>query len=235
MLCNMSSTVDLPGAAHLVLAADVAYLEPETAAFTAMVDGWALQQRTRFLKPATISSRLTLGRRVAAFTNEYPWRWQAPDVEGFIDGCRNQAQPIVPSTGRLYEQTLRMFLDYATDPRYGWPATCLERFGVAPVQVLHEWNTVARVSEFEGQPGRRPLTYDEVQALFDAADGRVGRARSLGRKGALVAMRDAAVLKTVYAYGLRRREAWGLDVADLRHNPKVPRFGRFGGGVRAVG
>ncbi len=149
----MSSTVDLPGAAHLVLAADVAYLEPETAAFTAMVDGWALQQRTRFLKPATISSRLTLGRRVAAFTNEYQWRWQAPDVEGFIDGCRNQAQPIVPSTGRLYEQMLRMFLDYATDPRYGWPVTCLERFGVAPVQVLHEWNTVAHVSEFEGQPG----------------------------------------------------------------------------------
>jgi len=150
MLCNMSSAVDLPGAAHLVLAADVAYLEPETAAFTAMVDGWALQQRTRFLKPATISSRLTLVRRVAAFTNEYPWRWRAADVEGFIDGCRNQAQPIVPSTGRLYEQTLRMFLDYATDPRYGWPATCLERFGVAPVQVLHEWNTVAHVSEFEG-------------------------------------------------------------------------------------
>ncbi len=63
----MSSTVDLPGAAHLVLAADVAYLEPETAVFTAMVDGWGLQQRTRFLKPATISSRLTLLRRVAAF------------------------------------------------------------------------------------------------------------------------------------------------------------------------
>jgi len=159
--------------------------------------------------PGRVTEWSTLVRRVAAFTNEYPWRWQAADVEGFIDGCRNQAQPIVPSTGRLYEQTLRMFLDYATDPRYGWPATCLERFGVAPVQVLHEWNTVAHVSEFEGQPGRRRLTYDEVQALFDAADGRVGRARSLGRKGALVAMRDAAVLKTVYAYGLRRREAGG--------------------------
>jgi len=24
-----------------------------------------------------------------------------------------------------------------------------------------------------GQPGRRPLTYDDMQALFDAADGRV--------------------------------------------------------------
>ena len=42
-------------------------------------------------------------------------------------------------------------------------------------------------------------------------------------------MRDAALLKTIYAYGLRRREAWGLDLADLRHNPKIPAFGRYGG------
>jgi integrase len=80
----------------------------------------------------------------------------------------------------------------------------------------------------EGQPHRRPLTYDEVQALFDAADGRVEEIRSRGRKGALAAQRDAALLKTVYAFGLRRREAWGLDLADLRHNPQVRQFARYG-------
>ncbi|WP_328401336.1 hypothetical protein [Nocardia sp. NBC_00403] len=42
----------------------------------------------------------------------------------------------------------------------------------------------------------------EVQALFDAADARVEHARRHGRKGALPALRDAALLKTVYAYGL---------------------------------
>ena len=42
-------------------------------------------------------------------------------------------------------------------------------------------------------------------------------------------MRDAALLKTMYAFGLRRREPWGLNLADLRHNPKVPAFGRCGG------
>jgi len=41
-------------------------------------------------------------------------------------------------------------------------------------------------------------------------------------------MRDAALIKSVYAFGIRRREAWGLDLADLRHNPKAPQFGRFG-------
>ena len=99
-----------------------------------------------------------------------------------------------------------MFLQYVTDPRYGWPAECTERFGVTPTQVLHEWNTIVHVGEYEGDPRRRPLTYDEVQALFDAADGIVDGIRSRGRKGVLGAIRDAALLKTIYAYGLRRRE-----------------------------
>jgi integrase len=68
-----------------------------------------------------------------------------------------------------------------------------------------------------------------VQALFDAADGLVDGIRARHCKGALAAMRDAALLKTFYAFGLRRREAWGLDLADLRHNPKIPAFGRYGG------
>ena len=97
-----------------------------------------------------------------------------------------------------------------------------------PRQILDEWNTVAHVTEFEGQPHCRPLTYDEVQAVLDSADGRVDEIRSRGRKGALAAQRDAALLKTVYAFGLRRREAWGLDLADLRHNPQVRQFAGYG-------
>ncbi|WP_446214605.1 tyrosine-type recombinase/integrase [Micromonospora sp. IBSANI012] len=52
--------------------------------------------------------------------------------------------------------------------------------------------------------------------------------RKRGRKGALAAMRDAALLKTVYAFGLRRREAVFLDMVDLRANPKVRQYGRVG-------
>jgi len=224
----MVGVADLPGAAHLVLAPGLGHLDPESAVFEAMVEGWALQQRTRFLKAATIASRLTLVRRVAEFTNEYPWLWQSADVEAFIDSRRGGAQPIVVTTARLYEQTLRMFLDYVTDARYGWSAECRERFGTAPSQVLHEWNTVVHVTDYEGDPRRRPLSYDEVQALFDAADGRVEDIRSRHRKGGLAAMRDAALLKTVYAFGLRRREAWGLDLSDLRRNPRAPALGRCG-------
>jgi site-specific recombinase XerD len=229
ILCNVADAGDLAGASHLVLAPGVTHLDPATAVFEAMLQGWTLQQRTRFLKAETISSRIRLARRVAEFVNEYPWQWQCADVEAFIDSCRNRPEPIVVSTARLYETTLRMFLQYVSDPRYGWTGECLARFGVAPAQVLHEWNTIVHVTDYEGDPRRRPLTYDEVQALFDAADGRVEEVRARRCKGGLAAMRDAALLKTMYAFGLRRREAWGLDLADLRHNPKVPAFGRYGG------
>jgi hypothetical protein len=71
-----------------------------------------------------------------------------------------------------------------------------------PTQILPDWNSVGHVGEIEGRLGRRPLSYAEVQELFDAADGRVEEARKRHRKGALSALRDSTLLKTVYAYGL---------------------------------
>ncbi|KIX80018.1 integrase [Streptomyces albidoflavus] len=226
----MSRGVDLPGAAHLVLVDGVVHLEPEPAVFEAMLDGWARQQRTRFLdEDGTIKPRLSVVRRFAEFTNQYPWQWEPAEVEAFIDHLRSRRKKFAVSTGRNYQNALRMFCEYVTDARYGWPLRCLERFGQAPAQILHEWNTVTHSSEYEGDAGRRPLTYDEVQALFDAADARVDEIRARRRKGSLAALRDAILLKTVYAYGLRRQEACGLDLADLRRNPKMPQYGRFGG------
>ncbi|WP_435286086.1 tyrosine-type recombinase/integrase [Streptomyces bacillaris] len=226
----MSRGVDLPGAAHLVLADGVVHLDPEPAVFEAMLDGWARQQRTRFLdEDGTIKPRLSVVRRFAEFTNQYPWQWEPAEVEAFIDHLRSRRKKFAVSTGRNYQNALRMFCEYTTDARYGWPLRCMEQFGQAPAQILHEWNTVTHSSEYEGDAGRRPLTYDEVQALFDAADARVEEIRSRRRKGSLAALRDAILLKTVYAYGLRRQEACGLDLADLRRNPKMPQYGRFGG------
>lgn len=192
--------------------------------FEAMLEGWATQQRARQLKASTVQSRAQLVRRFAAFTNDYPWQWTATEAEEFFAGLRTTS-----ATVRGHQAALRLFMGYLVDPSYDWTSLCGQRFGAAPRQILTEWNTYQHAAEFEGQPTRRPLSYDEVQALFDAADGLVGQARSLGRKGAAAAHRDAAVLKTVYAFGLRRREVWGLDVADLRVNPKVPAFGRCGG------
>jgi integrase/recombinase XerC len=124
--------------------------------------------------------------------------------------------------------TIGLFVEYLLDARYEWVRVCLERFGEVPQQVFHEGNSVAHSVEYEGDPRRRPLDYDEIQALFDAADARPGRISGQGRKGALCALRDAAVLKTVYAFGTRRTESSRLDLVDLRRNRKAPQFGSFG-------
>ena len=226
----MERSSNPPGAAHLVLADGVVHLDPEQAVFQAMLSGWERQQRARFLNDATIGPRLTLVRRMAEYTNAYPWQWQPADGEDFIVHLRSaqRRHPIVVSTARGYELSITLFMEYVTDRRYGWPSQCSDRFGSVPQQIFHDGNSVVHVGDFEGQPGRRPLTYDEVQALFDAADGRAEVIREKGRKGALTALRDSAVLKTVYAFGLRRREAWGLDLADRRLSPKTPQYGQYG-------
>ncbi len=225
----MAKVADLAGAAHLMLVDGVSYLDPAPAVFEAMLEGWTKQQRARFLKwDGTIKPRPSLVRRFAEFSNQYPWQWQAAEFEAFMDHLRAKTPTFSVSSGRNYQNHLRMFCEFITDPRYGWMSVCQERFGEVPVQILHEWNTVTHVSEYEGDPRRRPLTYDEIQVLFDASDGRVEEIRKRGRKGALTAIRDSALLKAYYAYGLRRRENVGLDLADLRRNPKARQYKRHG-------
>lgn len=217
----------LAGQVSQVIRRGVGLLDPGPATFDEMLRGWELQQQARQLKRATIDMRTRLVRRFAEFTNDYPWSWSAGDAESFTVTTASGRAPSV-STARGYQNALAMFMDYVCDPRYGWPDICEERFARRPVQILHDWNSVAHLAGFEGSPGRRPLSYDEIQKLFDAADGRVGKIRAHGRKGSLGAQRDSIILKVVYAFGLRRRELWGLDIHDLRANPRAPHHGRTG-------
>ncbi|MGW4049548.1 tyrosine-type recombinase/integrase [Streptomyces sp. NPDC004779] len=220
--------VDAPGAVRLVVPRNVRALDPAPAMFDAMLAGWARQQQSRLLGKKTVADRVSLVRRFAVFNGTYPWQWTAEDVEAYFSAQLSGQSPLAHSTVRGQQSDLRMFCSFVTDARYGWAAACLEEFGQAPVQVCHDWNTVDHVAEYEGRPGRRALTYEELQALFDAADERVEDIRRRGRKGVLSAWRDAVMLKSVYAYGTRRREAVMLDLHDLRHNPRAKDYGRFG-------
>ncbi|MEU9069871.1 MULTISPECIES: tyrosine-type recombinase/integrase [Streptomyces] len=224
-----------PGSAHLVLARNVIHLDPAPAVFDAMKEGWARQQSARFLKSSTIDPRLRLIERLEEFTGQYPWQWTPADGEAFIAHLRSGSKPIQMSTARTYEVTIGLFLEYLLDSRYGWLHACSERFGEVPQQVFHEGNSVLHTVEYEGDPRRRPLDYDEIQALFDAADARPSKIRGQGRKGALCALRDAAVLKTIYAYGTRRTESSRLDLVDLRRNRKAPQFRGYGSAMVRFG
>lgn len=167
-------------------------------------------------------------RRFQQFTGEYPWEWTPQDVEDFSVSLTSNGRPLGAGSLRGYQLALRQFCDYLTDRRYDWPEECERRFGVVPAQICHEWNTIAHVNEFEGRPGRRPMSYEEIQRLFDYCDDRVDQIVKARRKGALAALRDSQMIKTTYAFGLRRREVARLDLVDLHVNPQVRQWGRYG-------
>lgn len=165
--------------------------------------------------------------RFSEFVNAYPWQWTASDLDDWtthLIGVVRRAE----STIRSYQGAIRLFCGYVTSPHYQWPAESQERFGTHPVQICHEWNTVAHSVECEGRPGRRPMTRAELQTFFDYADEQVERAVRLGRKGTLAAYRDATVFKLMYGWGSRCTETSRLDTVDFHRNPAAPEWGEFG-------
>lgn len=214
------------GSAERLLAAGVSLLAPEETVLAAMTEGWEVQQRSRMLSGLTIERRLQTLRRFVAFTNDYPWRWRAEDVEAWT--AEMVAAGMAHSTVRNYQMAVSLFCGFVADPRYRWHEVCEQHFGEAPVQVFHQWNTVVHRSEYEGRPGNRPLTREELQAFFDYCDARVATVSAAGRKGWLAAFRDAVLFKAIYAWGLRRREASMLETVDWSGNASAVEFGRYG-------
>jgi integrase len=198
-------------------------LRLEEAVFEAMLDGWARQQRSRLLREATIRSGVRLVRRVAGAAERWPWEWSAADLEDFISELASAPYHRRLATLRNYQSQLRGFLGYLVDERYPWRLVCEGCFGRVPVQLLDEYNAIVHVAEHESDPRRRALTREELQALFDECDRRVAGRRALRRKGSLAALRDGAMFKVCYGWGLRRTELARLDVCDLLANPKQPR------------
>jgi len=184
------------GSAALVLVDGATPLRPEPALFEAMLEGWRRQQLSRRLSGSLIEGRERVVRRFAEFAG-WPWQWSSAQVEAWI-----AAGGWAHSTVRSYQGALSMFLGYACDPRYGWISECEQRVGARPVQVCHEDNMASHVADYEGRPGRRPLTRQELQAFFDVADDRVERAAASRRKGWLATFRDASLFKVVYGWGL---------------------------------
>jgi site-specific recombinase XerD len=220
----------LAGAAHLEIVSGVVQLHPEDAMVEAMLRGWRAQQTARGLREDTIAPRERLVRRFLDFTNEYPWRWTPSHVDEWSLWLISE-QHLAVSTVRSYQTELRLFTEFVTDnARYGWATACEKEFGpgVYPVPIVHEWNSIAHLQSYEGDPEARPFTREELQRFLDYADDQVDRAVASKRKGALAAYRDATLFKVMYAWGLRRTETSMLDLNDWGRNPEAPEFGGYG-------
>jgi hypothetical protein len=202
--------VDLAGAAHLELVSGVAQLRPEDAMVEAMLRGWRAQQASRGLREDTMIARERLVRSFVEFTNEYPWRWTPAHVDEWSLSLTGERH-LAPSTIRCYQCDLRLFTEFVTDnARYGWASACEREFGpgVHPVPIVHEWNSIAHLNDYEGNPEARAFTREELQRFIDYADDQVDRAVRAKRKGALAAYGDCA--------GLRRRGSMSLIGAATR-------------------
>lgn len=222
------SDVGLDAALDRLFGDGVRPLRMDEAVFEAMLEGWARQQRARMLQPMTIASGVAVVRRVRDSAERWPWEWAAEDLEDFISDLASAPYQRRPATLRNYQSQVRGFLGFLVDERYAWRTVCRGCFGRVPVQLLDERNLIAHVTEHESDPRRRALTRDELQAFFDAWDRRVAGRRALRRKGSLAALRDGALFKVCYGWGLRRTELVSLDICDLLRNPKQPRFGECG-------
>lgn len=217
-----------PGFASLSLPPGVSFLNEKEAVFAAMVEGWQMRQRGgRNLKELSVRSTVGQILKFQSFTNEWPWTWTAGDFDEWMLHLV-AVKKFAPTTIRMYQYSIKAFCSYLCSEHYGWVEECMSRFGMHPVQVCHEWNTVAHLQDYEGLPGRRPMSREEIQKVLDRADQIVEDCLSAHRKGALPAYRDATMLKVIYGWGLRINEAVHLDETDFYANPHAPEFGRFG-------
>ena len=98
----------------------------EEGVWLAMLDGWAEQQTARNLSASTVDKRRTIVTRFRLFAESYPWSWSTPMVDEFFLELR-ALRGASHSTVLGYQNALRLFLEYLTDPAYGWVQQCWDR------------------------------------------------------------------------------------------------------------
>lgn len=227
MQSGLGCLVPLDGVGRVVESRGVRLFEPRDYVVEEMLEGWRQAQLSANLSFATIDARLRDVRRFLEAMMVCPWEATPGMVDEYFGDLRS-VRGLAHSTVRGYQTTLRLFFGYLSRPEYGWDRYCQGLFGTHPVQVVFEWNGAGHAQQYEGRPERRAFTRSELQVLLDHADNEVVRLRTSGRKGALVAWRDAVLFKTAYAWGLRANEVRHLQKVDFSINPRAREFGGLG-------
>ena len=112
-----------------------------------MLDGWRAQMMARGLTTLAIRNSCRMVALFQDFTNDYPWAWQAHDVDEYMTALRSRDKPVSLGTLRAYNSAIRQFCSYLCDSRYGWVRLCERTFGNVPSQVCFEWNTPKHTAE----------------------------------------------------------------------------------------
>jgi len=192
-----------------------------------VLDGWERQQRAKDFGPGTIRTRRRLVLKLVDFSGRYPWEWTMGDADDFFSHARG-VRNLSHSTVRSYQTAIKLFCDYACDPRYDWSEQAAKLFGHVFAQVVTELNRITHSQPGDAGPTKRPFTPRELQQLFDLADLEMVRILNAGRRGALEAWRDAMAFKTAYGWGLRVNELRHLQTIDFSRNSRAPYFRDFG-------
>jgi integrase/recombinase XerC len=218
---------ELETRAAYLLRKDVAYLDPQAAVYEAMLQGFTNQMKSRRLNPRTIDARLRhLAALRASAEYRYPWQLTSSMFEDFMASLVDKQLKL--GTLRAYQGDINAFISYARDPQNEWQRELQNRFGSECAPICHEGNMILHASDYEGSPGKRALTYDELETFFACADARVRKSLNSGRKGALSALRNSVMMKVAYGWGPRRYALTMFDISDFSTNPHAPRFGQYG-------
>jgi site-specific recombinase XerD len=190
-----------------------------------MIRGYGLMMLAANREDASVAKAVQAIRNFATFADSGPWGWTAPDMDAWSADMKQRG--LRASTLRVRQGYVRRFCEYLVNPSYDWLDRCTALFGKAPEQVCHEWNTTRHIEEYDSDPGRRALARSEVDLLLNAADDRVERLLAANHKGAVVAWRDATMLKVQYGTGVRPGELVKLQLPDLLRHAAAPQFERY--------
>ena len=126
--------------------------------FEAMLAGWARQQKSRLLADSTVSTRLSLLRRFADLRRVLSVDLESRRRRGLhgslMSGKAASRTFDDPGLPPDVADVLRLPLPM---PATSGPTSAATASVRCPSQVCHEWNTVAHLNEYEGNPARRPV------------------------------------------------------------------------------